>query len=349
MLKTDNKQVWYVMKHLDMNRFKGWLETKNLERLDKGQSVIEPFYPYDFLKDSRTAGKDSETPDDFFDILFLKGTEDDVQALVDDEWNKAFRVRLHYLLNTLTGLPATVSEAAMNDFFDNCVKYRGRFELCLPVNDIESKDKVKIVKGVFAGHEATVTDVRHSKGELNLELAVELVSGVMSVKMRDVKADDIVVLDKDATSAIRNDFIDYTQNNLLAIYRHRVKEVNDDETRRKDLRMLNRLMRYRNYRVESRTTRTHFMSLMLICAHLLKNSDAESALREEVQQLLADINRQSESKAATDIRTYLWIALYISTADPVYRDACKQYLRVRQPRSKKLREFITLMRKGKKV
>lgn len=320
-----------------------------MERLDQGLSVIEPFYPFDFLKGSRTATRDGDTPRDFQDILFLKGTEEDVKSLVDDDWNKAFRIRLYYLRNTMTGQPATVSEAAMNEFFDYCVKYRGRFELCLPIEDIESKDRVEIKKGLFAGHEATVVSVRHSKGELNLELAVELVSGVMSVKMQDVKAHEIVVLNKDATSAIRNDFIEYTQNNLLAIYKHRVKVVNDAETRRKDLRMLNRLMRYRTYKVENRAAKTHFTALMLICAHLLKNAEDEAELRTESLHLLADINKQSESKAATDIRTYLWIALYISTNDPVYRDACKQYLRTHEPKSKKLREFITLMRKGKKA
>jgi CRISPR/Cas system-associated exonuclease Cas4 (RecB family) len=338
------------MKHLDMNRFKDWLEAKNLERLDKGLTAIDPFYPYDFLNDSsKGAKKDEQTPLDFKDILFLKGTEDDVKALVNDDWNKSFRVQLRFFTNTMTGLPATVSEAAMNEFFECCIRYRGRFELCLPLDEIESKDKVEIKKGVFAGHEATVVSVRHSKGELNLELAVELVSGVMSVKMYDVKAHEIVVLNKDATSAIRNDFIEYTQNNLLSIYKHRVMAVNDDETRRRDLRMLSRLNRYRAYKVESRAAKTHFTALMLICAHLRKNVEEEAELRKEVLQLLADINRQSESKAATDIRTYLWIALYISTNLPVYRDACKQYLRTHQPKSKKLREFISLMRKGKKV
>ena len=132
---------WFVMKHLDMKRFKEWLEVRNIERLDNGMAMIEPFYPYDFLKDHRATGKDDETPQDFHDILFLKGTEEDVKELVDDEWNKSFRVQLHYLPNTMTGLPATVSEAAMNEFFDNCMKYRGRFELCMPINNVGSADR----------------------------------------------------------------------------------------------------------------------------------------------------------------------------------------------------------------
>lgn len=341
--------VWYVMKHLEMDRFKAWLEAKNLERLDQDLSVIEPFYPYDYLKGRRATSALGGIHQDFQNIVFLKATGQDVQNLVDDPWNKSFQARLHYYLDTMTGQPAKVSEALMNEFFDNCTKYRGRFELCPPIDDIEQKDSVEIKKGIFSGHKASVVSVRHSKGELNLELAVELVTGVMYVKMLDVKAHEIVILDKDVTSAIRNDFIEYTQNHLLSIYKHRVETVNDAETRRKDLRMLNRLSRYRSYKVENHAAKTHFIALMLICAHLRKDAVEEAALKEEVLQLLNDINTRSESKAASDIRTYLWVALYICTNDPVYRDACKQYLRIHQPKSRKLREFIRLMRKGKKV
>ena len=337
------------MKHLDMERFKGWLEAKNIERLDKGNAMIEPFYPYDFLKGHRAVHSGSGTHHLFHDIVFLKATEDDINKLVNDPWNKSFRVQLHYYLDTMTNLPATVSAAMMDEFFYNCVKYRGQFELCPSIDDIESKDRVEIRKGLFSGHQASVINVRHSKGELNLELAVQLVSGVIYITMQNVKPYEIVVLDKDATSAIRTDFIDYTQDQLLKIYRHRVNTVNDVETRRKDIRMLNRLSRYRTYKVESHAAKTHFTALMLICAHLRKDDVEEALLRDEALQFLSDINKRSESKAATDIRTYLWIALYISTNDPFYRDASKQYVRIRQPKSRKLREFVRLMRKGKKV
>ena len=88
---------------------------------------------------------------------------------------------------------------------------------------------------------------------------------------------------------------------------------------------------------------------MLICAHLCRYKDDEKQLREAIQAKLTEINQRSESKAATDTRAYLWIALYISTQDPVYRDAAKQYVRDYQPKSPKLRSFVSLIRKGRKV
>jgi hypothetical protein len=44
-LDLAGKPMWFVMKHLDMKRFKAWLDVKNTERLDNHETVIEPFYP----------------------------------------------------------------------------------------------------------------------------------------------------------------------------------------------------------------------------------------------------------------------------------------------------------------
>ena len=376
-LDLAGKPMWFVMKHLDMKRFKAWLDVKNTERLDNHETVIEPFYPYDYLKARKETtqvvpltetekkfiayhakGKRvaipetktvvAETQNDFQDIVFLKALEEDIRALVNDAWNKAFRVQLRYLIDPATKQPAKVSNAVMDMFYANCVKYRGRFELSPPIDGIEKKDRVEIKRGVFSGQEAFVVNVRHSKGELHLELAVQLVSGIMNITMSDVKPEDVVLLNKTNVDAIRDDFIEYIQNKLLVVYEHRVKTKNDAATRLKDAATLSRLFLYNTYHVEGRAAKTHFKALMLICAHLCKDTDSELTLREEALSLLGDINRQSESKASTDIRTWLWIALYISTNDPSYRDAAKLYVKEKQPKSKKLCQFVRLMRIGKK-
>ena len=41
---------WYVMTHWDMVRFSEWLKMENAKRLSEGKSIIEPFYPHDYLK-----------------------------------------------------------------------------------------------------------------------------------------------------------------------------------------------------------------------------------------------------------------------------------------------------------
>jgi len=60
--------IWFVMTHYDMKRFMEWLKTENAHRLNEGKAIIEPFYPYDFLKE----GGDGDVSEDFANIVFLK-------------------------------------------------------------------------------------------------------------------------------------------------------------------------------------------------------------------------------------------------------------------------------------
>lgn len=210
-------------------------------------------------------------------------------------------------------------------------------------------DKVRIKSGPFAGHEASVVRVQLSRGAIQLDLAIPVVTGVMNVRMSDVNKNQVVILNRESTDAIRTDFIEYTQNHLLTILEHRIKRVTDEAVNRRDADMLTRLYRYRYHQVNNESARNHFLALMLICAHLCRYTAEETELRDSLTEILAEANKKSESKAATDTRTYLWIALYISTNNPAYRDAAKEYVRLHQPKSSKLRRFVSLIRTGKKV
>lgn len=347
---SDDKPTWFVLQHLEMDRFKRWLDTVNADRLTVSEdaTVIEPFYPYDYLRSSLTQDEARRrTREDFHDLVFLRALPSEVDALVNDPFNKDFRVNLHYLIDPLTKQPARVKESNMDAFFACCIKFRGRFELVPAYDDIKAHDRIRIVSGPFADKEAYVLKVRQSNGDLRLDLCIELVSGVMNVTMKDVRSSQVTFLDKDPVGAIRSDFIEYIQNKVLTVFEHRVKTVNDEQTRLKDMTLLNKLYRYHGYKVEGDAARAHFKALMLICAHLRKDEEGETALRQEVQQELDSINARKPSKANTDTRAWLWIALYISTAEPQYRDLAKAYVRDQAPKSPKLLHFIRLMRKKK--
>ena len=326
-----------------MKRFMGWLKTENAQRLKDGKAIIEPFYPYDFLK-----RKDSHLSADLVSIAFLKTTKSDIGSLVNDERNKVSRIRLMHYLDT-NGNIATVPDKMMQEFLQACVGQQGLYEIVSPIRSIEAKDRVRITSGPFAGNEASVERVRLSHGAIHLELSVELLSGVISIRMNDVDKSKVVIINRDSAHAIRTDFIEYTQNHLLPILRHRINREEDAGVNRRDADMLTRLYRYRNHEVKNEAASCHFMALMLICAHLCHYAADEEQLREKVMGKLAEINQRCESKAATDSRAYLWIALYISTQNPAYRDAAKQYVRDFQPKSAKLRSFVSLIRKGTKV
>ena len=331
------------MTHLEMKRFMEWLKTENAQRLRDGKAIIEPFYPYDFLKKT-----DDPVSNDLVNIAFLKTTEADVRNLVNDERNKVSRIRLMHYLDT-NGNIATVPDKMMQDFLQECVKHRGQFEITPPISSIEAKDRVRITSGPFAGNEASVERVIQSHGAIHLDLSIELLSGVMNIRMCNVDRNKVSIINRDASDVIRTDFIEYSQNHLLLILKHRINREKDANINRRDADMLSRLYRYRNHEIKNEAARSHFMALMLICAHLCRYTADEKQLRKQILEVLTDINQRRQSKIATDARAYLWIALYISTQDPAYRDAAKQYVHDFQPKSSKLRSFVSLIRTGRKV
>lgn len=336
-------ELWYVMTNYDMKPFLDWLKTENARRLNTGEAIVEPFYPQEFLK---TNG--NEVSEDLAAFLFLKSSPEDIEYIVENAPYLSTYKRLRHYLDT-NGKEATVPDNMMQAFITACIEYKGQLEITHPITSIEVMDKVRIKKGPFSDCEASVTKVRLSKGAIQLELAIKLVSGAMNIKMSNVSKSQIQILDRSSADTIRTDFIEYTQGHLLNILGHRIKRVDDEETNKRDADMLTRLYRYRNYEIKNDAARHHFQALMLICAHLCRYTQEETLLRERALNTLSEINKKSESKASTDVRTYLWIALYISTHDPVYRDAAKQYVRDYHPKSPKLRRFVSLIREGRKV
>ena len=345
---------WHVLTYFDTERFMAWLDTENKKRLDEGDYLFEPFYPYDFLSKRKDSASPAVIQDDFQRIIFLRGKDNDINALIMS-WNRQNEYKLFRYHDT-NGCPATVPEREMKEFFENCTRYRGYFEVCPPVEEIVSLDRVEILSGPFTGHEADVVKASHVNGKVNLQLTIKIASGLLHVKMKDVKSSQVVRIDSDFSGMIPDDFIERAQNKILSVYEHRVKDagkkVGDkatDKEKEADVRKLNQAFHYNLYTVENKSAHAHFRALMLICAHLRYDKYAVEHIREEVLGLLRDMNQNSPSRVATDARAYLWIALYITTNDPSYRDAAKDYVRTHNPKSQKLRKFVYLMRKGRKV
>lgn len=331
---------WYVMTLHDMKRFQAWLKEENARRLGSGKALIEPFYPQEFLR------ADADMAADFARLVFLKASAADLCRHVEMLRESHPVIRLSFYRDT-DRRPAIVPDQRMRQFLDACIKFGGQMEMTLPLGGIEARDRVRIKSGPFSGNEALVTGVRLVRGALQLELEMQLVAGVMSIKMSNVNKSHVTIIDRQGADVIRTDFIEYTQNHLLTILSHRAKRISDEDVVRADADMLTRLYRYRHYDIANEAARHHFQALMLICAHLCRYKADEETLRGQVETALARINQRSQSKAASDVRTYLWVALYISTQQPAYRDAAKQYIHDQQPKSPKLRHLVALIRSGR--
>lgn len=109
-MNTDNTTCWFVMTHLEMKYFMEWLKTENAQRLRNGETVVEPFYPYDFLKET-----EKSISNDFAHIVFLKTTESDIRNLVNNQSHLVYRLRLKHYLDT-NGAKAIVPDKTMQEF-----------------------------------------------------------------------------------------------------------------------------------------------------------------------------------------------------------------------------------------
>lgn len=395
----DTVSRWHVMTHLEVDQFRKWFDYVNAERFRNNEPLIRPFYPYEFLR-----GRLSDTPDTtpnahrvFRRFVFLKATEKDVNELIYSPANLQSHVRLRRYL-TPSGTQAFVRDDMMEEFLQACVAYRDRFELAPSNDDIAVMDKVKINSGIYKGYEATVVRAKLHKGQLILDLAIPMVSGQIDIHMNGVSARDVKPVNPAGINALRADFIRYTQSQVLDILSRRAAQLERAERERKqaklsqpslaasltlterqkvelkpfleDSDMLERLLRYRGYEITNRSANAHFQALMLICAHLCKDTLTEQSLLTTVLSLLtpsAIIHQPSDlspldprpstldhlpssiihqpSALSSDTDAYLCIALKVATDDPAYRDAVKEYIRTRQPKSRHLLSFASLIRK----
>lgn len=347
----DNKKThipkWHVMLHPNIGNLERCLKETNVDRLQKGLPLIESFFPYSFIRERAEKEKpiNGALPsEEVRDLAFIYASAETIKQLKSVGKGYAVYTYLRYYRNQ-KGESITVPDKMMRIFFNDCVNKRNRYEVWPSISGLKKKDKVRIMTGAFVGNEAYVVDISHSKGKLNLFLAIPLANGLVNICMRNVTRRQITIPDKDNTDALRDDFIDFTQNNLLEILSRRIKGNINEETARKDVAMLNRLYRYRNYNIEGNVARRHFLALMIICAHLRYDYNTRNALAAQALEEIEAINSQGEARAATDTRAYLLIALYIATRKAEYRDLVKKYVREHDPKSPKLRRFVSIIRK----
>jgi hypothetical protein len=149
------------------------------------------------------------------------------------------------------------------------------------------------------------------------------------------------VVDSDSNAAL----VSSSQKRLLDIFRRRVHRKETPVSAYEDRKTLNDIFTHQDTVFPEGAMKRHFLALMLICAHLLSDESGVTQFREAVDKELSALSTIRESKAATDTRAYLHIALYIATGEAKYRDLAKAYVRKYDPSSPYLRQFVSTMSK----
>lgn len=362
----DGKEMlWHVMTHLEPRQIEERLQEENAARVEQGKEPFEFFIPYQFLKRrvANAAVSDDDTPfprskasvevnneirSTLREFVFIRANEEELDAFTSGDWNKYVRCRLQYYKDR-NGQKVTTRDKMMRKFIDACIFYRDKFEILPYVEGIEENDEVVLNTTPFRGEKARVLEVRHTRDGVSLTLAINLFSGAMTLRLPNVGRRDILPLEGSNVAIADTHIVDNTQNRLLGILSRRVHRKGNEESDRQDAATLDQLYHYRHHVFENDAARRHFLALMLITAHLRHDTDGKKVLAAQAEQELAAINARGDNRAATDVRTFLWVALYIATGDAGYRNAAKSYVQQYDPKSEKLRSFVRLIRKRQKI
>ena len=332
-------EEWYVLTTNNPQHAKEHIERWNLdvEKKHEGEYLM-PFIPYTFMDscvfEQKTMEQKLSIRSALFRYLFIKGAPEAIADLIGDV-NKLPKDRMYFLYST-PGNVATINSSDMNRLVSVCSNGGYTFEIPLTKADIKVGNEIRLqdtpfdtgnVKYKIIGYTARKNHVYTVQVELTM---FNVTFKKLFVDFRDIP---------DNTNL--SELVGSTQERLMGIFMRMVNNKQLESDKIKDEQLLRSLLENKSVDFPFGAMRRHFLALMLICAQLLKDSEEKTALQKQVEDELMEIGRQRESKAATDTRAYLHIAMFIATKNPVYRELAKTYVREHNPKSSFLRKWVT--------
>lgn len=252
------------------------------------------------------------------------------------EWSRSSTSSILFLRNS-NQLPARVSNRQLDLMRASCDA-----ELIKPdsldVHDLKVGQTIRLTGTPFdtedgQERECVIQSIRRKKGG-RIELRVEMT-------LFNVKFSNLQVTYEDPGAAGKSSNMLYdAQQKLLAIFRRKINNKETDSSRRKDEETLHEIFADRTVVLPEGAMRRHHLALMLICARMIGDKMGIDQYVGLVQAELNDLERIRESKAATDSRAWLHIAMFIATGKPHWRNQAKAYIKYYNPKSTYLQQFV---------
>ncbi len=333
---TLNSKCWFVLLATDPKQAEQRLLQENLPEEKAGrQPAFSMFVPYTSL------GTERELTNGRFSLrsalrryLFVKGDERTLEELLRG-WNREFADKTFFLRSDREH-KARISQRDMETLKQACDDEQVRLDMPLLLSELKVGQQVPLAGTPFDIEGATykLVDVKRKKGGI-VELQVEL--NLFNVTFQNLFVTYLDAADKNTHANL----VASAQKKLLDIFKRRVNGKRTEISDHEDRKTLLSIMEKRDTPFPAGAMKRHFIALMLICSHMLGDEEATHRFTQEVQQELADISRLRESKAATNTRAYLHIALYIATGEPQYRQLAKTYIQKHNPGSPYLCQFVS--------
>ena len=347
--QSDMPLKWYVLTTLDPKDSEEHLSS----------ATMPYFIPYQFLKRHSTSlphVSDATVPgsstmvranNEIRSILrryvFVRSTEEQLSSFLHGDWNQYSNNRLQFFLDKARN-KVTVHDSMMDRFMEACSDLRLRFEICTPLDDIETDEEVVLNTTPFRGERAKVLEVHHTPHGVDLTLGLQIFTGSIILRLTGVSERDIIRYESGNRKTDSRHLIDNMQRRLLQVLSRHVHGKHTPESLQRDHATLDLLSSLRPPLAKKASSARHFLALQLICAYLRKDDITCRELSEKAETALSIIEAEGQQKAGSDVQAYLNVALYIATGNPAYREAAKSYVKERQPSSQALRRFVSLIR-----
>ena len=266
--------------------------------------------------------------------VFVKGDAVMLEALLR-EWNRTYNDKTFFLRSDAEHY-ARISQYDMELLKRACGNEQVKLDLPLLLSDLQVGKNIPLVGTPFEVKDATykLLSVKRKKGGL-VELQVEL--NIFNVTFQNLFVTYLDPADKNSNATL----VVSAQKKLLDIFKRKVNGRSTIVSDHEDSKTLQTLFEKRDTPFPEGAMKRHFLALMLICSHLMRKEEDTQRFIKQVQQELAEIAKLRESKAATDTRAYLHIALYIATGEPQHRQLAKTYISKYQPSSPYLRQLVS--------
>ena len=349
---------WFVMRHLNPAFIEQMLQKDSSGLLRKdGEPLLPPyrfFIPFQNLPrviaGSQAEGKasvgrkynplkdDESLRSDWRPFVFIQAPEKRVEDIVKSDWNSGSRTPMTFYLSADQSR-VSISDDEMHCLIRTLQDRRLKFFLDQPLDDFSVGDRVVLQMVPWTGKVAEVKKITFKEDRVKLTVGLNIFGCLKSITFPDIAVNDVKFMDKERGRLLSGNPITNYEEEIIDLLSHRYCQRPSEEVAEQDEQRLMRLATYTNIYIEDPDEQARFTALKLICACLREDRGRRARYMKEVQEMLNPVlapaapadEASNEAPSATDlqlstfIEAYLTMALFISTRNPRYRDAVKDY------------------------
>ena len=250
--------------------------------------------------------------------LFIKSTEQEISQLVDGEWNRSARLRLH-LCRSKSGEPLWASPKDMDSLIDTMRTYREMFNLVPAPKDYKIGDKVMLKMKAFNGLEFFVTKIKEQGEGASLTLELPILNGKFVIRTQNMQVAR-QYLPMKIQELLSPDYVREMEQTLVGIVRHRYGRRKKTNPADAGSMSLNDFQFFNYVALNDTEAHKHIRTLLLLCAVLRKDRRTVDYYIPIVKGLLTN-----PEETATPREAIAMAVLFMATQNSDYRTAAKRY------------------------